>query len=221
MQNIILFDTAEIHQEFLPITFTRPVSDIRIGIFTIREKWEHQFPGIYSYDTVDYLAGKYPINLSPNSYYIAGNVCPDEKLATAISSLSECESLFYKDELVAFYGSLDAFRKKDFGVIHTLDEEPFAIRKLYDIFLKNGEALETDYKYIVSRRKSEPFSDSNRIIGDPYFPDGTSKVFLEPGAVVECSVLNVTKGPVYIGKNTEIMEGTCIRAPFAACEHVL
>ena len=136
MQNIILFDTTGIHQEFLPLTFTRPVSDIRIGIFTIREKWESRLPGIYSYDTADYLTVKYPMNIASNSFFIAGNVCPDEKLVAAISSLSECESLFYGDELIAFYGSLDAFRKKDFGVKHTLNEEPFMIRKLYDIFLK-------------------------------------------------------------------------------------
>ena len=221
MQNIILFDTTGIHQEFLPLTFTRPVSDIRIGIFTIREKWESRLPGIYSYDTADYLTVKYPMNIASNSFFIAGNVCPDEKLVAAISSLSECESLFYGDELIAFYGSLDAFRKKDFGVKHTLNEEPFMIRKLYDIFLKNGEALEADYRYIVSSGKSEPLSASNRVIGDPCFPDGTPKIFIEPGAVVECSVLNVTKGPVYIGKDAEIMEGVCIRAPFTACEHVV
>ncbi|WP_462345574.1 putative sugar nucleotidyl transferase [Coprobacter fastidiosus] len=221
MQNIILFDTTGIHQEFLPLTFTRPVSDIRIGIFTIREKWESRLPGIYSYDTADYLAVKYPMNIASNNFFIAGNVCPDEKLVASISSLSECESLFYGDELIAFYGSLDAFRKKDFGVKHTLNEEPFMIRKLYDIFLKNGEALEADYRYIVSSGKSEPLSASNRVIGDPCFPDGTPKIFIEPGAVVECSTLNVTKGPVYIGKDAEIMEGVCIRAPFAACEHVV
>ena len=74
MQNIILFDTTGIHQEFLPLTFTRPVSDIRIGIFTIREKWESRLPGIYSYDTADYLTVKYPMNIASNSFFIAGNV---------------------------------------------------------------------------------------------------------------------------------------------------
>ena len=221
MQNIILFDTVETHQEFLPITFTRPVSDIRIGIFTIREKWESRFPGVYSYDTEDYLSVKYPMISAPNSFYIAGNVCPDDNLIAAISSLSENESLFYGDELIAFYGSLEAFRGKDFGVKHLLDDEPFMIHRLYDIFLKNGEALETDFRHIVAGRKSEPLSASNRIVGDPYFADGTSKIFIEPGAVVECSILNVTKGLVYIGKDAEIMEGVCIRAPFAACEHVV
>ena len=121
MQNIILFDTVETHQEFLPITFTRPVSDIRIGIFTIREKWESRFPGVYSYDTEDYLSVKYPMISAPNSFYIAGNVCPDDNLIAAISSLSENESLFYGDELIAFYGSLEAFRGKDFGVKHLLN----------------------------------------------------------------------------------------------------
>ncbi len=221
MKNIILFDTESLHLELLPLTFTRPISDIRFGIFTIREKWEQMYPGNYSYKTNDYLAKKYPLQTDDNNYFIAGNVCPDKELIQELDKLSEQESLFYNDELIAFYGTLDAFQENDFGVVHPLKNEPLSLRKLYDIFINNNIALERDYKIITSKKQSAPLPASNRVIGNPNFEDGTPKIFIEPGASIECVTLNVTQGPIYIGKDAEIMENSSIRAPFAACEHVV
>ena len=221
MKNIILFDTESLHLELLPLTFTRPISDIRFGIFTIREKWEQMYPGNYSYKTNDYLATKYPLQTDDNNYFIAGNICPDKELIQKLDKLSEQESLFYNDELIAFYGTLDAFQENDFGVVHPLKNEPLSLHKLYDIFINNDIALERDYKIITSKKQSAPLPASNRIIGNPNFEDGTPKIFIEPGASIECVTLNVTHGPIYIGKDTEIMENSSIRAPFAACEHVV
>lgn len=78
MKNIILFDVNQQHFDLLPLAFTRPVSDIRIGILTIREKWEHRLPGMYSYLTPEYMAAKYPAALSDDNIFIASHILPDD-----------------------------------------------------------------------------------------------------------------------------------------------
>ncbi|MCP9612265.1 putative sugar nucleotidyl transferase [Coprobacter tertius] len=220
-KNIVLFDGETAHAELLPITFTRPVADIRLGIFTIREKWERLFPGDYSYLTEDYLASKFPAKEVDETFYIAGNVCPSQRLVEEIEALGHGESLGYQGTFIAFRGTPEAFRNGDYGNMRDADAEPCMINHLFDIFLKNGEALEADYLMIARNEKPAVISPTNRIVGDLYYPDGTPKIFIEKGATVECAVLNVSEGPVYIGKDAEVMEGSCIRAPFAACEHAV
>ncbi|MCU6769563.1 putative sugar nucleotidyl transferase [Barnesiella propionica] len=217
--NIILFDTTRAHENLLPLTFTRPLADIRIGIFTIREKWEKQIPGIYSYWTEPYLSVKFPAVFENENLFIAGNCLPSPALSDMITDLSSGEALTYKQELIAYKGHKEGFLRQQFESVKELDVPPLSIEMLYDIFIKNGEAMIDDFKYITSHGNSSVPSPTNRIIGDPYFPDGTPKIFIEPGATVECAVLNVMNGPIYIGKEVEIMEGSCIRAPFAACNH--
>lgn len=87
MKNIILFDVNQQHFDLLPLAFTRPVSDIRIGILTIREKWEHRLPGMYSYLTPEYMAAKYPAALSDDNIFIASHILPDDSLVKQISDL--------------------------------------------------------------------------------------------------------------------------------------
>ncbi len=219
MKNIILFDINQQHLELLPLAFTRPIADIRIGILTIREKWERMLPGNYSYLTPDYMAGKYPAHFTDDNLFIAGHLIPDEELARQVNILNPGEALIDQQTVVAFRGSEADFRENRYA--HTLESSRKLryIQHLYDIFLLNGECLEADFKLITRGRTSQPLSPSNRIIGDPCFADGTSKIFVEPGAKAECAIFNVTNGPIYLGADSEVMEGSCIRAPFAACEH--
>lgn len=219
MKNIILFDINQQHLELLPLAFTRPIADIRIGILTIREKWERMLPGNYSYLTPDYMAGKYPAHFTDDNLFIAGHLIPDEELARQVNILNPGEALIDQQTVIAFRGSEADFRENRYA--HTLESSRKLryIQHLYDIFLLNGECLEADFKLITRGRTSQPLSPSNRIIGDPCFADGTSKIFVEPGAKAECAIFNVTNGPIYLGADSEVMEGSCIRAPFAACEH--
>ena len=220
MKNIILFDTPQQHLELLPLAFTRPVADIRVGILTLREKWERLLPGSYSYITPEYMAEKYPAVIAPDNLFIAGHLIPDDTLVAQVDRLNPGEALVDQDTVIAFRGSEADFHEGRHAATLTCEKEPRYIHHLYDIFLLNGECLEADFKLITRGRTSQPLSPSNRVIGDPCFADGTPKIFIEPGAKAECAIFNVTNGPIYLGADSEVMEGSCIRAPFAACEHV-
>ncbi len=213
-RNIILYDDPELRENLLPITFTRPIADIRFGIFTIREKWQRAFAGDYSYLTVDYLQPKYPVHEvnTLEDFYIAGNICPTPALVKAIEKLPAATALTCKGVTLARHG-------KNADATVEIDEMPLAVNSLTDIFMLNEQALIDDYMTIARTATSAPLSKTCTLIGDPCFPDGTPKIFIEPGATVEAAILNVTKGPIYIGRDAEIMEGTCVRGPLALCEH--
>ena len=220
MNNIIVFDSHDIRENLLPITFTRPISYIRIGIDTIYDKWKSFFPDdIFSSLTVRYLTPKFPTTLSPHSIFIAGHVIPDANLVSQIGSLTDGDALMIGDELIAFRGSLEDFNNKNITNTIPISNEPLAIRWLYDIFARNDSVLKSDFKRITAGRTSEWLSPTNTVIGEPLDEDGTPKIFIEKGAYVEGVILNVKNGPLYIGKDAEIMEGSSIRAPFAACTH--
>ena len=167
------------------------------------------------------MAAKYPAALSDDNIFIASHILPDDSLVKQISDLDPGETIVCNQELLAFRGNEADFRNERYNRTIEYDHTLKCIRHLYDIFLMNGECLEADFRLITNGRTSEKLSDSNRIIGEPCFPDGTPKIFLEPGAHAECAIFNVTNGPIYLGKDCEIMEGSCIRAPFAACEHAV
>ncbi len=210
MRNIILFDPAKARQELLPLTFTRPVAMIRFGITTIMEKWQRAIEGTCSFDTQDYLSIKYPLVLSPDGddLHIAANICPDEKLIDAILSLDPEASLLLNNEPIAYRGNGE-------GDSVTYTGSPLALNHIWDLFMLNDEALRRDFSSLTAGRESQPLSDSCRLIGDP------ANLFIEKGASVEGAIINVAKGPVYIGQDAEIMEGACLRGPIALCEHAV
>ncbi len=216
--NIILFD-GEIRNQLLPLSFSRPVADFRFGILTIREKWERMFPGTYSYLTVDYLSAKYPAQIEADNLFIAANVCPSLMLSAELALLEAGEALMDQERLIAFRGTIDQFRSRSYLTEHQTESQILSFDMLYDLFMKNDQAIEEDFRLLADGRQSQPLSESVNVIGDPAFADGLPKIFLEEGASLECVTLNVKNGPIYIGKDAEIQEGTCIRAPFAACEH--
>ena len=208
MRNVILYDVARVHDNLLPITYTRPVAGIRLGIETIREKWERAFPGEYSYKvSAEYLAPKFPLKEADtlDDYYIASHVCPSDELVKAIEALPCGCRLTVDGEEIARHGK-EAEDTVEYDPIHIT-----ALRSLTDIFTLNGEALEYDFERVTAGRTSQPISRTVTIIGDP------SRVFIEEGAWVEAAVLNVQNGPIYIGRNAEIMEGTLVRGPLALC----
>lgn len=221
MKNIILFDSPEVRENLLPITFTRPISLIRIGITTILEKWQSFFSDdMFSHLTTEYLQPKYTTNVADDNFFVAGHVIPSKKLANLIKNLEKGEAITSGDEIIAFRGSIEDFKAQKATQKTVFNEAVTSIHWLYEIFTLNEQLLEDDFKRITAGHKSQEISKTNTLIGEPYFSDGTPKIFIEEGASVEGVFLNVTKGVIYIGKDCEIMEGSCIRAPFAACNNV-
>lgn len=225
MKNIIIFDSLEAHNNLLPITYTRPVSYIRVGIDTIFDKWQAQFTeSQLSTLTNDYLQQKYSAKYAAdgNNIFIAGHYLPSPHLIKAINNLNTGEAIHSSadNELIAFRGSKEDFETKNFLNSFTCPADKLKrIFWLYDIFQMNDEVMLSDFIRITAGRKSQQLSSTNLVIGNPTFDNGTSRIFIEKGASIEGVTLNVTEGPIYIGKDAVIMEGSCIRAPFAACNH--
>ncbi|MES2397592.1 MAG: GlmU family protein [Bacteroidota bacterium] len=214
--NYILFDDNT-RNNLLPLTFTRPVADIRIGILTIREKWERTLGAKTSSKTQDYLSKKYPAEfaIDTDNVWINGSVCPNEKLIEEIMSLKPMEVLFDATTVIA----ANSGDIKSFEI--TLTEEftryqshakALRIENTWDIFSKNGDAINADFALLTAGRTSLALSSTNQVIG-------IENIFVEEGAKVECAILNASTGPIYIGKDSEIMEGSVVRGPFALCEH--
>lgn len=219
MENIVLFDEPQVRGNLLPITFTRPVADIRQGILTIREKWERVLPGAYSYLTQDYLRVKYPMTPADESLFIAGHLSPDSALVEAVQGLASGEALMHGGETLAYRGSAAAFEAKSYGSVREYDGDIMAINMLYDIFMGNGDAIRRDYRLVTAGRESAPLSDTCTVVGPMVMDDGTPSIFIEEGATVEGAIINVKNGPVYIGRDAEVMEGACLRGPIALCGH--
>lgn len=214
MKNIILFDEKSTRDNLLPLTFTRPVAGLRFGICTIAEKWQRAITGNYSFLATDYLQAKFPISLNgDDNIFIAGNICPNEELISAIENLPSNSAVTHGDTLIAFRGNINDFNSRKWAQETTIENSPLAIKMLYDIFTLNDVALREDFNAITAGRKSQPLSSSNTLIGNP------NMIFIEEGATVEGAILNTNNGPIYIGKDAEIMEGSCIRGGLALCEH--
>ncbi len=220
MKNIIIFDAADVRDNLLPITYTRPVSHIRIGIDTIFEKWQSFFPGEeISPLTVAYLQKKFPATIAGDNFFVAGHIIPTKELAVDVLALNPGEALMAGDSLIAFRGSLADFEQRRFATSTPYHGSVRSVHWLYDIFLMNGEVMADDFRRITAGRTSQPLSSTNLVIGNPTDIDGSPRIFIEEGATVEGVTLNVNAGPIYIGRDATIMEGSCIRAPFAACSH--
>jgi len=209
--NYILFD-GPVRNQLLPFTYTRPVVDIRIGILTIREKWERFLGSTTTTITEDYLSEKYPMVELEENVLINSSFLPNEELAENIRGLQSKQALFWEEEVIAFFTQY-AQETVDFEDYETIEYsgEVTRIEYPWDIFSKNGAAIEADLEILTHRRKSQPISSTNQVTS-------SENIFIEEGAKVEFSILNASSGSIYIGKNAEIMEGSLIRGPFALCE---
>jgi UDP-N-acetylglucosamine diphosphorylase/glucosamine-1-phosphate N-acetyltransferase len=212
--NYILFDSV-VRTNLLPLSFTRPVADIRFGILTIREKWEKYLKEVTSSLTEPYLSLKFPMVQASENVLINGSICPTKKLVEQIKNLKSGQTLAKGDTIIAMClnaESLTAIDDLDSTDNIMTDEEFLRIENTWDIFNLNGQAIREDFELLTKGRKSARLSETNRVIGsDP--------IFLEEGARVEFAIINTNGGPVYVGKDAEIMEGAKIRGPFALCDH--
>jgi len=194
-----------------PLTFTRPVADLRLGILTIAEKWAKYAGHAPGYLTADYLSAKYTA-LTDADTFVNGSVCPDEALFDAITHLRTGEVLL-KDTLVLAYkvNAGEAASLIQSAGLRPVNYTGSFTQIVYpeDIFRNNDTELKADFLILTQGRSSAPLSTTNTVLGD--------QIFLEEGAEAECSTFNTLGGPVYIGANSQVWEGSHIRGSFALC----
>jgi len=210
--NYILFDGPS-RNNLLPFTYTRPVADIRVGILTIREKWETYLGFTTTTLTEEYLSQKYPMVEMEENVMINASYLPNQELVEIIKGLEENQAIFQGEDVIAFF-SKETQEDIDFDTYQAIEynDELFKIEHTWDIFATNGDAIRADFDLLTRDRQSQPISSTNNILGAQH-------IFIEEGATLEFTTLNANSGPIYIGKNAEIMEGSVIRGPFALCEH--
>ena len=210
--NYILFD-GNVRNALLPFTYTRPVADIRIGILTIREKWEHRLGLTTTTITEEYLEEKYPMVEMAKNILINSSYLPTKALVEQVKLLSENQAIFNNGEVVAFFAkktqeevNFDTYEQFEF------EDDVIKIDHTWDIFSKNGEAIDQDFQLLTQGRRSQPIPEGVRYLNKEH-------IFIEEGAEISFAILNAFTGPIYIGKGAKIMEGSIVRGPFAMCEN--
>ena len=212
--NTILSDGTS-RDALLPFTYTRPVAAIRVGILTIKEKWNKWLSADCSYNTASYLNKKFPLHIANVNRVINASFLPNASLVTAIKALKLGEALILDGEPIAYITTeptgvfnIEAYQCKNF------EGEVITIKNTWDIFSKNGAAIQSDFDLLTKGRKSQPIPESNTVINPEH-------IFLEEGAKVTCSILNASTGPIYVGENAEIMEGSIVRGALALCDYAV
>ncbi len=206
--NVVVYDPGHISPNLLPITYTRPVGDIRVGISTMAERWQAFLPGDYSWGSADYLCELFPApdHIDNDTLFVAGNIVATASIAHAVKMLEPGQRLVAGDIEIAYRGersSMDVPYPKPV----------LSLQHVYDIFTLNDQVLAQDFERITAGRQSAPLAPNNTVLGDP------SMLFIEEGASIECATINLREGPVYIGRDAIVMEGCNLRGPIALCEH--
>ncbi|RBN48944.1 GlmU family protein [Flavobacterium psychrolimnae] len=210
--NYILFDGPS-RNALLPFTFTRPVADILIGIMTIRQKWEMHLGSTTTTLTEEYLSEKYPMVELEENVMINASFLPNAILVEMVSNLEPNQAIFRGDEVIAFY-TTEEQEAVDFDSYEIIEytDDCLTVQNTWDIFSKNDAAIREDFEILTEDRRSQPIPKSVNVIAP-------ENIFIEEGAKLEFVTLNASTGPIYIGKDSEIMEGSVIRGPFALCEN--
>ncbi len=212
--NIILFD-GMYHKNLLPLTYTRPVCELRIGILTIKEKWQEYIENPIQIKTQDYLAKKFGSPTQENSIGINGSILPSDDLMSSLLELKNKQILTSKGKVIAINPlplnseNLDE-ELSEYKVVET-KAEFLQIENVWDLFKLNDAAIRADLELIKSEKTFIEPSETNQVLGD--------EIYIEEGAKVECAILNTTTGPIYIAKGAEVMEGSILRGPIAVCEN--
>ncbi|MFK8037844.1 MAG: putative sugar nucleotidyl transferase [Crocinitomicaceae bacterium] len=207
---IIKFTDNEKHLSFCPLTLTRPVCDLRFGILTIQGTWQTllEVNGTschFFYETEEYLTPKFE-NTDQFDYLIAGNFKPTSTTLSAIMAMADNSSLYVNGHWLATKGTHNG------TIVEIEDPEAIWLENIWDLFQQNAAAIRIDFQLLTDNKTSAPPSNTNQILG-------AENLFIEPGAKIECAILNASTGPIYIGKNAEVMEGAIIRGPFALGTH--
>ena len=213
--NPVLFDGPE-RTDLLPFTYVRPVAELRIGIDTLKEKWEAFLNQNCSYATQDYLSSKYPMHTAELNYFINASYVPTQALTDQIEKLEPNQVLVFENNPVVFCTEKKELPRNttDFFIVE-VKSKPTHIKISSDLFSKNAAVLEQDFERFTHGKKNEVLEEGNNRFIHP------ERIFIEPGAQLSCAILNATDGPIYVGKNTQVMEGSMLRGPIALCDEVI
>ena len=210
----IVFSDAQYWEEFLPLTFTKPVAEMRFGILTFAERWQKLLNAEESfYLTQDFLQNKYPAPKNGEMLFLVPNFLPSEKIVQDIVELNCGEALVYKDELIATKIDIEKFSLNNISKMTDIEEELIFISKPTDLFTYNENAINFDFELLTKDKNSQKLSETNGFLGNK------EDLFIEEGASVEFSTLNCKTGKIYIGKDAEVMEGCNLRGPISLGDH--
>lgn len=200
------FEPSGAWLKMLPLTYTRPVADLRVGILKMYEKWEKRLGADKStFGSENYLSARFQKESHPEAMHILSGILPDQPLIAAIRKLSKGQSLTQNGALIAFHTDQSSIEVEYEGDISKV-EYP------WDLFRFNKQEIELDFDLLTIGRESEPILDPHTITyGD--------RIFLEKGAKTKAAVLNSETGAIYLGKNSEVQEGATIRGAFALGEN--
>ena len=209
----LVFSDAQFWEDFLPLTFTKPVAEMRCGILTFAERWQKllQIEEV-SFLTEDYLQEKFKKPSQIESVFLVPNFLPSETVLQQIKDLRLGEALVYENELLAAKINMLDFSLKQIEKMTDITEELVFFKRPTDLFSFNEKAINFDFELLTKGKTSEKLSETNGFLGHP------QDLFIEEGAMVEFSTLNTKTGKIYIGKNAEVMEGCNLRGPIALCE---
>jgi UDP-N-acetylglucosamine diphosphorylase/glucosamine-1-phosphate N-acetyltransferase len=207
--NIILFDNKR--EDFYPLSLTRSISEFRLGVLTIKEKWESYFDSVSIFSN-DYLAEKYDTNIKDDNIWINSQLLPSKDIVTEIESLRVGEVLIKESVILAFRNS--EYISDKLNNVESNSEFSF-LYSLTDIFRLNGEEIINDIKLLNFQNNENNLVE----LTDSNIKSGKYPVYVEEGATIENCYINSSEGPVYIGKNTHIMQGSMLRGPFAICDN--
>jgi UDP-N-acetylglucosamine diphosphorylase / glucose-1-phosphate thymidylyltransferase / UDP-N-acetylgalactosamine diphosphorylase / glucosamine-1-phosphate N-acetyltransferase / galactosamine-1-phosphate N-acetyltransferase len=212
MHNYILYDQPAIRASLLPLTFTRPVSEVRCGIWTLTQKWAHYLGAQPSFLTEPYLQPKYPLIATDDNIFVNGAVCATASLAAAVASLAVGEVLLWQNTVLAYRSAYEVIAPQTTLKPVFWTEKCTVLAHLWDIYLQNGAQIRADFEQATYLKTSQAITDPYTRC---YAPE---QIFVEPGATIRAAILNAENGPIYIGKNATISEGSVVMGPFALGE---
>lgn len=209
----LVFSDAQYWEDFLPLTFTRPVAEMRCGILTFSERWQKILDNTeISYFTENYLQNKFRNPEEKESLFLVTNFLPTQQVIQQIKDLKQGEALVYEDELIAARINMKDFSLNQIEKMTDIKEELIFFKKPTDLFTYNDKAIDFDFELLTKGKTSQELSSTNGFLGDK------KDLFIEEGAQIEFSTLNTKTGKIYIGKNADVMEGCNLRGPIALCE---
>ncbi len=213
--NILFAESSDAHLQLLPLTYTRPIANLRVGILTIDEKWAKQLAiESFGYATQEYLQAKFPFTeANDETLWIVGGILPNPQLIGQIQKLSSGKAITKENRILIAKGSKNPLENPEAYLSIEFSGDTSEVSFTWDLFRLNGQEIRNDYKLITAGRKSAAIEDPHTIVY------GAENVFLEEGVTIKAAVLNAENGPIYIGKDCEVQEGALIRGPFAMGEH--
>lgn len=202
----IILDDNDQHLTFAPLSLTRPIGNLRMGIFTNDERYKQFLPATkVSFATEDYIQSVFPLELASDNIWVNAAVIPNKQFIDAIINLESNTALYQNGVFLAGRNHQKSFEQKK-----TFSDDITLLTERWHLFQWNDKVLRADFELI--QKTSATLSNSNKLIGN------ADQIFVHPSAKVEGAIINVNEGPVYIGPNAEIMEGTLVRGSLALCE---